>query len=275
MNEPEQDLSLQEMVSDDLFLGDALRICQPRAGYRAGTDAVLLAATLDPPTVGEGAVLDVGSGVGTVGLCVAARCPAANVVLIEREPRLAALARNNIDRNGLSMRASVVEADIARATGALEAAGIQSETFPFVLANPPFHDEGRSTAAENPLRAASHQMPPDALEIWARFMSRMAAPGGRAAMIHKAEALPRILQAFEGRFGGISVLPVHAYAGGSAIRVIVTGIKGSRAPMSIRPGLVLHGPDQAFLPAIDAVFRRGAALSSAWAADRLWPQARD
>lgn len=260
MNPPEPGPRVLEKVSEDLFLGDALIVRQPRSGYRAGTDAVLLAATLTPEMVRHGPVLDVGAGVGVVGLCVAARCPEARVVLIEREPELAALARSNIERNRLSMRASVVAADIARATGALAAADIASETFPFILANPPYHEEGRSTAAGNWLRAASHQMPPDALEVWARFMTRMAGPGGRATMIHKAEALPRILAAFEGRFGGLSVLPIHAYAGEAAIRVIVTGIKGSRAPISIRPALVLHGPDQAFLPEIEAVFRSGAAL---------------
>jgi tRNA1(Val) A37 N6-methylase TrmN6 len=262
MNAIEPDPSLTEQATEDLFLGDALVVRQPRSGYRAGTDAVLLAATLAPEFAREGPVLDVGSGVGVVGLCVAARCPMARVVLLEREPALAALARHNVERNSLAMRVSVVEADIARASGALDDAGIASETFPFVLANPPYHEEGRSTAAENQLRAASHQMSPDALEIWARFMNRMAAPGGRAAMIHKTEALPRILAAFEGRFGGVSVLPIHARAEEPAIRVIVTGIKGSRAPISIKPGLVLHGPDQAFLPEIEAVFRYGAALPS-------------
>ncbi len=262
MSAPEPDLPLPDAVSQDLFLGDALEVRQPRNGYRAGTDAVLLAATLAPELVREGPVLDVGSGVGVVGLCVAARCPSANVVLLEREPALAALARYNVDHNALAMRVSVVEADIARATGALEGAGIASETFAFVLANPPYHEEGRSTAAGNHLRAASHQMPPDALEIWARFMNRMAAPGGSAAMIHKTEALPRILSAFEGRFGGISVLPIHARVDEPAIRVIVTGIKGSRAPIAILPSLVLHGPDHAFLPEIEAVFRHGAALPS-------------
>jgi tRNA1(Val) A37 N6-methylase TrmN6 len=55
-------------------------------------------------------------------------------------------------------------------------------------------------------------------------------------------------------------LPIHARAGEPAIRVIVEGIKGSRAPLSIRPGLILHGPDQIFLPEVDAVFRNGAPL---------------
>lgn len=260
MNALEAEKRSSDPVTEDLFLGDALSVVQPRSGYRAGTDAVLLAATLEPNSAHGGPVLDVGSGVGVVGLCVAARCPGTKVVLFEREPQLAELARLNVEKNGLAMRVSVVEGDLARASGALDLAGIPSETFAHVLANPPYHEEGRSTAAGNQLRAASHQMAPDALDTWARFMNRMAAPGGRAAMIHKAEALPRILSAFATRFGAISVLPIHARSSEPAIRVIVSGIKGSRAPISIKPGIVLHGPDQAFRPEIEAVFRHGAAL---------------
>lgn len=258
VSDPEQ--SIIETASEDLFLGEALTVRQPRNGYRAGTDAVLLASWLSPETAGKGPVLDVGAGVGVVGLCVAARCPDTEVLLVEREPELAVLARHNVERNGLKMRVSVVETDIARSSDALSRSGIASESFPIVLANPPYHQEGRSTAAPSPLKAVSHQMAEDALETWARFMTRMAAPGGRVAMIHKAEALPRILSVFEGRFGGIGVLPIYPRAGASAIRVIVSGIKGSRAPITVKPPLVLHGPEQAFLPEIEAIFRHGAAL---------------
>ena len=83
-----------------------------------------------------------------MGLCVAARFPKANVVLVEREPHLAALARRNVDDNGLTARVQVIEADIMRATQALQRDGIKSETFATVLANPPYHDDRRSTAAE-------------------------------------------------------------------------------------------------------------------------------
>lgn len=260
MNAVESERLTAEPTTDDLFLGGALRIRQPRNGYRAGTDAVLLAASIVPETAAAGPVLDAGAGVGVVGLCVAARCPDARVVLIERDPHLVSLARDNVNRNNLSDRVSVVEADITRATDALERTDIKSESFAVVLANPPYHDDGRSTAAESRLKAVSHQMPEEALDAWARFMCRMAAPGGRAAMIHKAEALPRILSAFDGRFGAIGVLPIYARAGEPAIRVIVEGIKGSRAPLFLKPGLVLHGPQQDFVPEIEAVFRHGASL---------------
>jgi len=70
----------------------------------------------------------------------------------------------------------------------------------------------------------------------------------------------RILSAFENRFGGITILPIYPRDGAPAIRVIVDGIKGSRAPLVIKPGLILHGSGNAFQPDVDAILRRGAAL---------------
>jgi tRNA1(Val) A37 N6-methylase TrmN6 len=56
------------------------------------------------------------------------------------------------------------------------------------------------------------------------------------------------------------VLPLHSREGEAAHRVIVQGRKGSRAPLALLPGIVLHGEGHAFVPAIDAALRRGAAL---------------
>ena len=111
-------------TSEDLFLGGSLKVRQPLAGYRAGTDAVLLAACLSDPDVGAGPVLDAGAGVGVVGRCVAARCPRAAVVLVEREAHLVALACDNVERNGLASRVRVVQADVMRSTEALRSAAI-------------------------------------------------------------------------------------------------------------------------------------------------------
>lgn len=245
-------------TTQDFFLGDRLCIRQPVKGYRAGIDAVLLAATARP---GEGPVLDVGSGVGTVGLCTAARCPDVNVTLVEREAPLASLAEANIDANSLRDRVSIVLADICEPLSHEARAKLTDNSFAHVLANPPFHDDGRGTPAHWPLKAVAHAMTSDALELWAKFMVRMTEPGGRATLIHKAEALPRILASFENRFGAITILPIYPRANEPAIRVIVDGIKGSRAPLKIAAGLILHGDGNAFLPNVDAILRRGAALT--------------
>ena len=61
----------------DSFLGATLTIRQPRHGYRAGIDAVLLAAAARGPAGTRSRILDVGAGVGVIGLCAAARLKAA------------------------------------------------------------------------------------------------------------------------------------------------------------------------------------------------------
>lgn len=248
--------AFQIPVTDDFFLGDRLRIRQPAKGYRAGIDAVLLAATAKA----GGLILDIGAGCGVVGLCAAARLPEANAVLVEREPALCALARENVAANAFAARVSVVWADITAPLTTEAQAVLGDATFTHVLANPPFHDTAGGTAAASELKAAAHAMRAGSLDEWLRFMARMAAPGGRATMIHKADALAEILEAFSGRFGAITVRPIHPRQGDAAIRVLVDGIKGSRAPLTLRPGLILHGTGNAFTDELDAILRHGAAL---------------
>ena len=100
--------------TDDAFLGGSLRILQPKDGYRAGIDAVLLAAAAPVRVSRKERVLAVGAGVGVVGLAVARRAPRADMTLVERESLLAHLARCNIERNGLQARVRLVQADVSR-----------------------------------------------------------------------------------------------------------------------------------------------------------------
>jgi tRNA1(Val) A37 N6-methylase TrmN6 len=254
-------------LTDDAFLGGALSILQPAGGYRAGLDAVLLAAACGA-SAGEGArVLDAGAGVGVAGLCVARRVTDAQVSLIEREPALVEIARQNVARNGLEARVRVVALDVEeggaainRVQAAASMEGVSAGAFTHVIANPPYFAEGRGTRPPSHLKAASHQMADGALDQWCRFLATAAANDGRVTIIHRAEALAELLDGLGRRFGALRVLPLHSRTGEAAYRVIIQGRKGSRAPLSLLQGMVLHGEGHAFAPAIDAVLRHGAAL---------------
>ena len=250
-------------LTDDAFLGGALRVLQPKRGYRAGLDALLLAAAAPLRSRGRERVLDVGAGVGVVGLALARRALRADVTLVEREACLVALARSNIVRNGLEARMRVIEADVARRLDELEELKAAAETFDHVLANPPYHREGAGTVATAALKATANTMPGGSLARWARFMAAMARPGGSATMIHRADALEAVLSAFAGRFGGLLVFPIYPHEGKSATRVLVQGRKGSKAPTELRPGLVLHERANRVRPEVEAVLRHGAGLALA------------
>jgi len=247
-------------LTDDAFLGGALRVLQPKAGYRAGLDAVLLAAAAPLRPARRERVLDVGAGVGVVGLAVACRAPRADVTMVEREAGLVELARRNIARNGLEARVRVIAADVTRRLDELAPFLPDVEGFDHVLANPPYHPQGTGTVSAAALKAAANVMPGGALAHWARFMAAMARPGGSVTIINRADALDGVLSAFARRFGGLLVFPLYPRAGQSATRVLVQGRKGSHAPIELRPGLVLHDWDDRFRPEVEAVLRHGAPL---------------
>jgi tRNA1(Val) A37 N6-methylase TrmN6 len=246
-------------TTDDAFLGGRLRLLQPKAGYRAGLDAVLLAAAV--PAAGAGIrVLDAGAGVGVAGLAVAARIADARVVLVELVPRLAALARENVARNGLSDRVRVIEADLTAPAASLAVQGLEPQSFDHVLANPPYVEEGRGSSPADLVKAGAQMMAAGGLKRWVRFLAHMAAPDGTVTLIHRAEALGEVLASLDTRFGALDILPIHPRTGEPAHRVLVGGRKGSRAPLRLLPGLVLHGDGHAFLPAVETILRDGAPL---------------
>src|ERR1700694_4330386 len=98
------------LQSEDAVLGGRLRLRQFKHGHRVGHDAILLAAAC-PGRAGERAA-DLGAGGGAAGLAVSARVEGINVTLVEVDARLAVLARENTQLNGLAARVSVANLDV-------------------------------------------------------------------------------------------------------------------------------------------------------------------
>lgn len=250
--------------TEDAFLGGALRLRQPARGYRAGVDAVLLAAAVTTEDGPSPRVLDAGAGVGTAGLCVARRCPASQVVLLERDPELARLAVHNVSTNDLNGRVSVLCADILKPAAHHEALGLAPASFDHVIANPPYHEAGAGTPARGAQKARANAMQAGDLERWVRFAARLTTAGGTLTLIHKAQALGEVLASVEGRFGAVRVLPVAARPAAPAIRILLQGRKGSRAPLTLLAPFVLHGREgHGFTPAAEAILKHGQGLQLA------------
>ncbi len=239
-----------DSTQTDVFFGGRLLLRQPDRGHRAGTDAVLLAAAA--PKDFEDLVLDAGAGVGAAGLALAATRPGARLGLIENDAPTAELARANLILNGMAERGEVFEADLF-SPPSRRAAGLSDERAGLVISNPPFFDPRRSRASPDAGKRRAHTMRGEAmhedasssggasaLHAWIAASLALARPGGSLLLIHRPEALDVILASLEARAGGTVVLPVHARRNAPAIRILVRAQKGSRAPLSIAPALILH-----------------------------------
>ncbi len=246
----ERDSAMVEAAPTRL-LGGKLLLHQPPKGHRAGTDAVLLAAAahVEPGQV----FVDVGAGVGTVGLALAQRASGAQGHLLEAVASNAALAVRNIALNGLQARVQVHVLDLFDA----QARGAMVGSADLVVSNPPFFTAGQGRASPDPVRARAHvlQGATGGHGAWLRAALSLLAPRGRLIVIHRPEALPNLLAAAEGRLGGLRLRPIHAGAGQPAIRILLGGEVGTRAPFSLLDPLVIHQADGRFTPFAEALHR--------------------
>jgi tRNA1(Val) A37 N6-methylase TrmN6 len=237
-------------ITEDRLLGGRVVLRQPREGLRAGHDAVLLAAAV-PARPGE-PVLELGCGTGAAFLCLAARVPGVVVTAVEREPELAALARENAVLNGLADRVTVIEGDIA--DPALRRA------LPRVahgFANPPFWASGSAPPAAL-RRAATHAEAP--LAAWATCLAAALRHRGSGTLILPASRMAEGLRGLgDAGFGSLALLPLRPRAGLPAKRVILAGRRGGKGPDRVLAGLALHA-GEAHGPAAAAILRDGAAL---------------
>lgn len=244
-------------VTRDAFLSGKIHLTQPKTGFRAGSDSVLLGASV---AANATSLLDLGCGVGTAAICAMARIPTLNALLAERDPQLSALATQNIADNNMSDRATCTMLDVTATGKQRLAAGLLPDHYSAVIANPPYFASEAGTPAPDISRAGARAMDEGLLDKWVRTAAAAAAPKGQIIFIYRASGLAELLNAFA-RFGNVTVLPLCGRPGEAASRVLVRGIKGTRAPMVLKSPLAMH-PDNGhdFTQLMQAIQRDGAAL---------------
>jgi len=242
--------------TEDGLLNGRIRLRQPARGYRAGLDAALLAAACDARPGQR--VIEAGCGAGGALLAAAARRPGTSFTGVERDPRAASLAVENVALNDLGDRVSIVEGDVA-----LRFAGLGLEPFDAAMANPPFFDDAGAIRGPAPERRGAW-MADDGLEAWVGFLSKGVKEGGSITLIHRADRLADILTLLASKSGSVQILPIHPFADEPAKRVLVRAIKTGKAPLKLLPPLILHDRDGGkHRPEVEAILRGEADLS--WA----------
>lgn len=236
-------------TTDGHLLGGRVRYAQQRHGFRSGIEPVLLAAAI-PARHGD-TVLEGGSGAGATLLCLAARISGLSGLGIEQDPALVSIAARNAADNGwpaLRFQCS----DLGSWTA--------SSKFDHACANPPYHPAD-STPSPNAHRRSAKQSGDGLLTIWATSLGRALKPRGTLTFVLPAALLPHAAAAFT-QVGcpPTAMLPLWPRQGEQARLMLLRGIKGSRSPFRILPGLALHDRDGSFTPGADAILGGGAAL---------------
>jgi len=235
-------------LTEDALLGGRVRVLQPRRGYRVAVDAVLLAAAVHPAP-GE-RVLDLGAGVGAVGLCLATRAPDCSVTGIELQPVLADLARRNATRNGLAERVQTIVHDLARPLP--EGLGL----FDQVATNPPYLAAAVADLPPDPSKALATVESSADLARWLEVAVGALKPAGTLTLIHRSDRLEEIAaHLVRLHYGALTIKRLPP-----AARVLVRARRAEKASVAESPPLVLHPPEGGYTAAAEAVLRHAGAL---------------
>lgn len=246
-------LAVTEHLTCDDFLGGQIKVWQPKTGYRAGVDPVLLAAFI---TAKPGqSILELGCGVGVASLCLAARVPELTLTGIEIQPHYAELARKNAAANGASL--GIVTSDLRQLP-----AEIRQQRFDHVIMNPPYFDRQRSTRSDDPARdtAFGGDTP---LADWLDIGARRLAPKGYLGMIQRIERLPEVLAALDGRLGSFVVMPIAGREGRAPELFLLQARQEGRAAFCLAPTLIMHegpahqGDKESYTPLVNSILRNG------------------
>lgn len=247
---------MSQKVTENEYLGGKVRIRQPASGYRAGVDPVLLAASI-PAKSGQ-SVLELGTGVGTAALCLAARVPELLLVGVEIQPEYAVLARENAELNKASF--DVVDADLSALPD-----NLKQMRFDHVIANPPYFDRSAGHAATDAGReTAMGEGTP--LADWLKVASKRVAPKGYVTFIHRAERLADLLIALPKTLGSVQVQPFVPRAGRDANLILMRARHSGRAPLKLHAPILLHAGQshvkdaEDYTAKIKSVLRDGAPL---------------
>lgn len=202
---PASDIVAEEGETLDWLCGHT-RIFQYEKGHRFSVDDVLCAwfATSHAPRVER--ALDLGSGIGSVGLSVAWRLPGCQLATIEAQEISLRLQKKSIARNGFGDRVTPYLGDL-RDTALLDEVCAAHGPFDLVTGSPPYWPVTDALPANHP------QAVPARLEVrgdvgdYARAAARVLAPGGFFACVHQASQDDRVRAAL--RAAGLAILFVR------------------------------------------------------------------
>jgi tRNA1(Val) A37 N6-methylase TrmN6 len=240
---------METAVTEDALLGGRVRLLQPRRGYRVAVDAVLLAAAVDAAESTR--ILDLGAGVAAVGLCIASRVPGCQIVGIELQPGLAALAERNAAENGVSERVRTIVHDIAHPLPA--ALG----TFDHVATNPPYLAAAVADPSPDVVKALATVESSAPLARWLEAATAALKPAGTLTIIHRSDRLDEIADRLARLgWGELTVKPLAP-----AQRVLVRARRAATPARRLAPPLVLHRPEGGYTDDAEAILRHGQPLA--------------
>jgi tRNA1Val (adenine37-N6)-methyltransferase len=218
----------------DSILGGALTFVQPRNGYRFSIDSILLGRFVRARP--RDRVLELGAGCGVISVMIAAVWRPREIVAIEIQPDLAAMATRNAALNGLDAL-HVINADLR----ARRIDGLAPASCDLVVANPPYRALRTGRASPHPGRRIARDESGATLAEFVTAAKRYASDGAKVAFVFDASRSAELLRCMAANtLEPKRIRFVHPRADAPASTILVEARKGGGIEATIEPPLILY-----------------------------------
>ena len=244
-------------ITEDSFLGGKLSLFQPKKGFRAGLDSVLLAASVNAKS-GE-KVLEIGAGVGTVLFCLMNRISGLEATGIEIMEEYHSLLLINAKRNKIN--ANLILGDF------FTYENLKKEIFDQIFFNPPYYPVNNYKISDNRLLDIANIEYPGILKRMLNFALKRCKPYGYITLIHRPARISDILSILKNGAGNIKILPIVSSNSKDASRIIIRARKSAKGDTKLLNPLYLYkdskkmGQKKQYTSEIQNILRNGHGLN--------------
>ena len=230
-------MKVESITLDELrFCG--LKVAQPLDGYRFSLDALLLADFVTN-TGAPRRIADLGTGCGIIPMILCRRCDQTTAVGIDNNAEMAELARENVDRNGLTDKIDIISLDIIEAKKLFPVS-----SFDGVVANPPFRAAGSGNISPHSGRdTARHESTAGITEFMAQA-KYLVKPSGRIWFVYLPGRMAEFIQSAGAlNLSLLRIRMVHGRHDTPAKIFLAELAKGRKGETAVLPPLFIYEED--------------------------------
>ena len=244
-------------ITDDTFLGGKLSLFQPKKGFRAGLDSVLLAASINAQSGDK--IFEIGAGVGVVLFCLMQRVSNLNAKAIEINEEYYSLLAINAKRN--KFKPNLLLGDF------WSNPNLKNENFDHIFFNPPYYPFNSFKSSNNKLLNIANFEYPNLLKKMLTFSLRRCKSYGYITLIHRPAKILEILSTLSSGAGDIKILPILGSNSKNISRIIIRARKSAKGetkflrPLNLYQNLNYSDKKKHYTSELQDILKNGGALS--------------
>ncbi len=239
-------------ITLDKFLDGKLRIYQPKKGYRAGIDAVLLAASVKERN--NLSILDVGSGSGVISFCLAYRCNNVSITGIEKNKDYYLLSLKSFKKNNKNFKINFINKDFKK---------LDKMQFSVIVSNPPWFPINSIYESKNSLINEA-KIESISLDRWINKVCDNLELFGEYYTIFPYDRINEIIDIMKNYFNLIKIYPLASFVKDKPNKAIIYAKKtNNKYKLWKFDKIIIHKSDKSFMDNIKKVLREGSSLSLA------------